>query len=200
MFSKCICLCHCLCLCIFRCHFLLFWSGYVSSSLWSNVSKVTRLSGHSLVSNQGTRSAIELFLTLDSSKYKHLVCSRQSPALWFYVLVSLCPKKSMMWKEEKRNKKGGNIHHLGWKKMWNVYLLPTMRADYCRQLNQCVWLNVVSWPPTGLIYFQALTVIPWFIQCWQTKVNKLSNNHSRNDQQPWQGGRLTVNPWCNSDG
>ena len=101
---------------------------------------------------------------------------------------------------ERRNKKGGNIHYVGWKKMWNVYLLPTMRADYCRQLNQCVWLNVVSWPPTGLIYFQALTVIPWFIQCWQTKVNKLSNNHSRNDQQPWQGGRLTVNPWCNSNG
>ena len=35
------------CTCIWRC--LLFWSGHVSSSLWSNVSKVTSLLGHSVV-------------------------------------------------------------------------------------------------------------------------------------------------------
>ena len=49
MISKCICLFHCHCLCLCPCHCFSFWSGHVSSSLWSNVSKVTSLLGHSVV-------------------------------------------------------------------------------------------------------------------------------------------------------
>ena len=69
VFSKCHCHCHCHCHC-------LFWSGHVSSSLWSNVSKVTSLWGRSLflkskstVSESLTRSPIHLFWTAKNNVY-----------------------------------------------------------------------------------------------------------------------------------
>ena len=59
-----------------------FWSGHISSSLWSNVSKVTGLSGRSLyiktkstlsesVSDSVTRSPNELFWTAKKRCKKH---------------------------------------------------------------------------------------------------------------------------------
>ena len=149
MFSKCLCLCLCLCHCLCICLCQFFWSCHVFSSLWTNVSKIASLLGHSVMSEVKVPSVSESV----SQWQGHLLsCSGQLKQYYIKMwpkfptnapLVSFSHKSGGYWMKNLNNELENDIKYPTfffvkkkitiqvWKVLW-LWRKASWRREVCK--------------------------------------------------------------------